>query len=187
VRQAALPVALMAVPVLIALAQLEGRCGRRPLRVGEAALITVRVRPGQRLDAAAPLGLDPGVALALETAALRLPATGEGGWRGGGPGPGLHAVTVRVGEQAALKQVAVGQQLRRVSPVRTGAGWWALLRHPGEPPLDAGGGILEVAVDYPRRWLGPGGWWTSWGLTAGFALLSIGVGWLCKGWWKVEM
>lgn len=179
------PALVLAVPLLLCLLQLEGRCGMRPLRVGEAALVRVRVGEVEALRNVGNVTLRSGGALAVETSGVRLPDRGEVVWRVRGLEAGRHSLTVRSAEQEVEKEVWVGEMDGLMSRMRTGEGWLDLLLHPGEPPIAASSGVASIAVDYPRRELEIWRWKSGW--LVPFFLLSMGAGLAFKRVWKVEM
>lgn len=136
------PLAVSVVPMALLLVQANAWFGARPLREGEAALVTARaVREGvaERLE----LRGDEGVAV---EAAVASPAEREKVWRvrarGGG---GARAVRLTGAGVDEAKQVCVGRGLMRVS-ARRGSGFWDRVLHPGEASLRAPLASLAVAV-----------------------------------------
>lgn len=179
------PALVLAVPLLLCLIQLEGRCGMRPLRSGETVLVRVRVGEAGALRNVGNVTLRGDGGVAVETAGVRLPDRGEVVWRVRGLETGRHHLTVRSAEREVEKEVWVGEMDGLMSRMRTGEGWLDLLLHPGEPPIAADSGVVSIAVDYPRRELGIWRWESGW--LVPFFVLSMGAGLAFKRVWKVEM
>jgi hypothetical protein len=179
------PALVLAVPLLLCLIQLEGRCGLRPLRVGETALVRVQVDKAQGLRNSGKVGLRSGGGVAVETSGVRLPDRGEVVWRVRGLEAGRHRLTIDIADRKVEKEVWVGEMDGLISGMRTGEGWLDLLLHPGELPIPAGSGIVSIAVDYPRKELGIWRWKSGW--LVPFFALSMVAGLAFKRVWKVEM
>jgi hypothetical protein len=179
------PLAAMIVPVMAVIAALGLYYSRSPLSAGKTSIVTIYGTPangpalsGARLDGA------PGVT--VETAPLRIPSRGEVCWGIRGVQPGLHTLTVRVGDTSYAKSVVVGPNAKMLplSAERVRGGFWATFAHTGEPALPDGA-VDRISVEYPSaQWhLGPIG--MHWLLA--FLILTILVGLVLKGPLRVEL
>ena len=171
------PLAVLLVPMLAVLAQLEANYAFAPSPVGSVELLEAR------LDAKA--GVSPrDVRLELpEGVALDAPpvrtADGEIYWRLRALAPGDHVLSLRIGAETLEKTWAVGGEHRKV-PVKRTRSWEAFL-YPGEPALAPDSAVETIALAYPERDLGalPGGELGSLAiffglsLVAGFALKDL--------------
>jgi hypothetical protein len=144
---ALVPLAFMVVPVGLLLVQLDLRYGHRPLRVGERAIVSVKLAPNADLGRVA-LSAPPGIE--VETESLRIPALNEVDWRIRAEETGLHEVQVSVGDQTVSKQITAGRNWARISLARAGRATWQQFLHPGEPPLPADSPVTSITVSYPR-------------------------------------
>jgi hypothetical protein len=179
---ALVPLAFMAVPVGLLLMQLDLRYGHRPLRVGEKAIISVKLAPNSdlaRVELSAPRGIE------VETESLRMPAVSEVDWRIRAAEAGRHEVRVSVGGESVSKQIIVGRTWARVSPARVGRGVWRQFLHPGEPPVPASAAVERIAVSYPPAELTllgrPVHWVWPW------LVISMAFGYALKGPLKVNL
>lgn len=151
------PVAIMAFPMLLLLAQMAARHQWRPLAEGETAL--VRVKPDNAAAAPSDLRLESGGGVAVEVGPLR--GQGDIVWRIRGIEPGRHQLTVKAGGQTYAKEVVVGPPLSRVSALRPGKEWTAQLLYPIEPVVPPSGFLREILIEYPPlpHWYYGSDWW----------------------------
>jgi hypothetical protein len=145
---ALVPLTVMFVPIAVVLVQTDLHYGHRPLKVGERAVIAVKLRQGLVSPDAVTLSATPG--LRVETPALRIPSLRELDWRVRAITPGRQQVRVKVGSRALGKLVLVGEMGGGVSVRRTRGGLQSFL-HPGECPLAAGAPIEWIQVAYPEE------------------------------------
>jgi hypothetical protein len=138
------PTAVILVPVLILLLQLEAVYGRRPLAAGESAIVTAQLDGGSDLRTLAPV-LE-GRAVSVETPPARIPGEHLVCWRVRATGAS-GSVVLHVGDAAACKAVQAGSGLRYVSARRV-ASWLDWIRYPAESRLPRGA-IRWIGVSYP--------------------------------------
>jgi len=178
-----LPLVCLALPVGLLLVQIDLRYGHRPLRVGEPAVVAVRLRPGGgSLDSVsvwAPQGLQ------VQTAGLRIPAEREVDWRIVGAAPGAYDLNVVAGGHTITKRVVIGPGRRRVSVARVQDGWRRQFLHPGEPPLPHPGPIESVRISYPSASLPLLNWRVHW--VWPWLLLSMAFGYALRGPLRVQV
>jgi hypothetical protein len=179
---ALVPLMFMVVPVGLLLMQLDLRYGHRPLRVGDSAIIAVRLRSSADLDR---VSLSANEGVTIETESLRIPALSEVDWRIRAKEPGRHEVEVSVAGHPLTKQVVVGGGWGRISPARVGRGGWEQFLHPGEPPLPARAAVTSVTVSYPSGELTlfgrPVHWVWPW------LVISMAFGYVLKGPLRVQV
>ncbi len=132
------PLLILAVPMVLLFVVLDAAYGRKPLRPGEAATLTVRVT--SPLPSAAPR-LEVPEGIAVETPPVRIPAMKEVSWR---IRP-AHAVSGDIRIQLGAADVTY--------PIRAGSG--TVFRSPWQQ----GAGVIEsVEIPYPDAgwaWI----WW----------------------------
>jgi len=180
---ALLPLACMILPVTILLIQTDLRYGRRPLRVGERAIVAVRLRPGRAAPDQVSLSASGGVA--VETLALRMPAAGEVDWRIRALSPGVHQLRFRVAGSELAKQIVVGERAGRISPRRVGGGLWEQFLYPGEAPLPDDRAVAYIEVSYPSAFLRLWHWRLHW--IWPWLMLSMAFGYALKGPLRVQV
>lgn len=147
---------VMALPLLVILAQVDARYGYRPLVAGEQALVTVRL-DAAGADLLEGIALEAPAGLAVETAPVRDRRQGTATWRVRAEVPGRHEVTVRLADgRTAGKLVTVGDGAPRLARVRERESLRRLLMNPAEAPLPSGQPVAAVSVALPGRRLAYG-------------------------------
>ena len=174
-----IPLAVLLVPMLAVLAQLEANYAFAPAPVGSVDLLRLELDPKAGSVRDVRLELPPGVA--LDAPPVRTP-DGEVYWRLRAEAPGDHALRLLVrndgGEEVLTKTWAVGGDHRKVPVMRTKS--WEAFLYPGEPALGRGSAVRTVSLSYPERELAvlPGG---ELGILATFFGLSLVAGFALKG------
>ena len=177
---ALVPLLCMVIPVGVLFLQGELRYAHRPLKVGEKAILAVKLGPG---GDTARVRLEPPPGIAVETAPLRIPALNEVDWRIRGTSVGRHPVRVLAGTSEQVNLVSVG------SPSVVGIVKVPLLPLPGDGERGnhsslsgraaalPGGQIASIRVTYPAadmkllRWRMYWVWpWLALSLIFGYAL-----------------
>lgn len=150
------PIAILALPMLLVIAQMGVRYQWRPLHEGEQTLIRVRVAVGQ---SPAEITLEPSEGIAVEVGPV--PGGGEAVWRIRAGKPGVHTLRFRAGEHSVDKELVVGDEFTRVSAERVAAQWTGQLLHPVEPRIPRDAGIDSIVIAYPGRpsWFSGADWW----------------------------
>jgi hypothetical protein len=171
-----LPMAVMLVPMLAVLAQLEANYAFAPSPVGAVELLEVKLDPKRPTPPRElRLELPPGVA--LDAPPVRT-ADGEAFWRLRAEAPGDHVLSLHVGDETLTKTWSVGGEPRKVPVLRTKS--WEAFLYPGEAPLPRSSAVETVSLRYPERDLGalPGG---ELGILATFFGVSLLAGFALKG------
>jgi uncharacterized membrane protein (DUF106 family) len=177
------PMLVLLIPLFLIIVQLNLHFGKRPLRPGEQTMVKVTVADSSLLSGA-PLLLKSDQSFIVETPPVRALSKNEIAWRIRAVQPGLHTLTVQIGEREVEKHLRIGNSWGPVSPVRT-ANWLDFLLYPAERRLDRQTGIRAVEVAYrplPLRLLG---WNIDWFVF--FFVLSVGAGFALKGVLGVQM
>jgi len=178
-RHSLLPMLILMVPTVLILIQLNYHYGLRPLRVGEQALVKVKMR---NFDPAAPpanITLTAPENLKIEAGGIHIPELKEICWRIRGLAPGRFNLTVSDGHEQVTKQVAVGGRLEGVSSVRTGENWVSSLLYPGEAPIPPQSALTSIEILYPELDILVLGKRINWLIL--FLVLSLGFGYAFKG------
>jgi hypothetical protein len=157
---ALVPMIVMFVPVMLLLGQLSLWYQSRPLRVGEEAVITLKLGGGG--DASWPdVRLRPTNAADVAVGPVRVLSQREVCWRIQAREGGRHRLVFDVDGRACEKELAVGDGFMRVSTLRPGWDWSEILLYPGEEPFRPGSPVRSIAIDYPGRssWTSGSDWW----------------------------
>lgn len=169
------PLVITAVPLTLAIAQLQAWYGYTGLTPGTPIVVTAGVQSGS----GAALPRLEGDGLDVSGPPRYFPTLGEVTWRvvprTTGPTT-LRLVTA--GGTVIEKQlhVATGDEVARRSPVREQPSFVGQLLYPSEPPLDAADGVSAIRLPYPERLLPVAGQAVHWlyvylALTFAFVLL----------------
>jgi hypothetical protein len=144
------PLAWMALPLLLLVAQLQAFYGYAGLTEGEPAVLTMRLRDVAQVPASRDVALEVPDGLRVDTPAVVLPGTGEVVWRLTPTAHGEHLLAVRIGSRTLTKTVRVGgAEAARRSPRRVGGALLDQALYPSEPPLPAEAAVAELRLAYP--------------------------------------
>lgn len=166
-----LPMIAGLIPLVLIFVQMEAWFDRRPLQVGEQAVLTVQLNPDHPV-VGTPVEIQLSDTARLDSPAIRTPTKNEVAWRlvAAGPGPGWTEVTVAgVTER---KTLVVGADVVRVSPRRESGGWINLIFAPSEAPLAKSGPVRRMEISYPPRELAIGGTEVPW-IVAAVVLMMV--------------
>ena len=178
------PLAVMIVPVLLLLVQLNFWYGYRPIKVGESVLVKAEIEQSINLSQT-PVSMTTSGGVEIESPGVRAFSTSEVYWRIKGAQPGEHTLTMKVGDQTATKCVVVGapDRLYRLAPLRHDGNFWDGLLYPGEKKLT--GKIQAIELAYPPIEMDVFGLQVHWIIV--YFVLSIIAGLSMKGVFKVDI
>lgn len=167
---------VLAVPMILTLAQLEGRFAHCPLEVGEETVVTVTLDSDLRREIV-DLAVPPGLSLAAGP--VRNERTGTVAWRLAAVGNGLHDLQFKRGGQVAgVLPLKIGGGLPLLHD-RTETSFWNLLFYPGSLHLENPEGLSAVSVQWPERQTKYLGFELHW--MPAFMIFSLLAGLLLKG------
>ena len=149
-RHSLVPMLILMVPTMLILIQLNHHYALRPLRVGEQALVKVKLRDAGALVRGTDITLTAPGNLKIETDGVRIADLKEICWRVRGVSPGRFDLTVSAGQEKVTKQAAVGGRLEGVSSVRTGEDWFTSLLYPGERLIPSQSAFASIEILYPE-------------------------------------
>jgi len=182
------PMVVLIVPFVLAVAQLALRYEYRPLRPGESAVVRIEVDPAQ-WDSFRNLAIAAPAEVTVETDHVRDAAARTVAWRVKAKSPGEYRLRWQAGDQAFEKKLRVADDSGRlclVSMRRPGPSWWDRLLHPGEAGLPAGGPVrgIELHGRSPYRSTPVFGLDVHWLIT--FIVVSMMAALLSKPFTKVQ-
>ena len=99
--------AVILVPVVLIMIQLQARYGYEPLKTGESRIVTIRLKEATPLDRM-NVELEPSGGLVVETPALRIPEMREVSFRVKAVEPGEHEIGVVIAGERVQKTVSAG-------------------------------------------------------------------------------
>lgn len=144
------PMVVMLVPVLLMLGQLALWYDARPLQVGEEAVVTLKLKPGNE-SLLSYVELEPMNAAQTSVGPVHIGSKHEVCWNVRANQSGYHRLVFHVGEQSGEKELAIGDGFMRVSKARPAWHWFDTLTNPWEKPFPADSPIQSIAIDYPER------------------------------------
>lgn len=174
-RLSLVPMLILAIPVVLILAQLNLYFSVRPLRPQEPALFKLKLADNASLDA--PISLKAPPEVTLETPAVRISRLHEVVWRIRPVESGRHVLTVDIAGEKVEKTVVSGNRWEAVPTVRT-SGALNLLLYPGEAPLNPAQTLKQIEVTYPTSRLYLFDFQVHWLVL--FLIVSIAVGFSLK-------
>jgi hypothetical protein len=177
-RYSLAPMLILMIPTIAILIQLNLHYGARPLRVGEQAVVKVKLREGANAD----VTLSAPENLKIETQGVHVPGR-EICWRVRGVSPGRFDLTASDGKIPVTKAGAVGGRLEGVSTARTD--WRASVLYPGERPIPSGSLIESIEIAYPAMEIRFLGFHLDWLIL--FLVLSLVLGFAFKGIFGVQI
>jgi hypothetical protein len=176
------PLAVMFLPIVLIMVQLEMRLGQHPAQPEESFLVAATFAEADGLEQAS-LQLPPG--LALTAPPLRIFDRKEITWRVEAREAGDFTLRVVVGEKAFAKTVTVGNSAARLSSKRVRAGLVNQFLHPGEPPLPKDALVESIEIKYRPRSIDSGLFESHWLFP--FFVFSIIAGLALKGVLRTEI
>lgn len=167
---AIVPLLIMIVPIAFLFGQMGLWYQARPLRVGEEALVTVKLNDDemntvfdtekQNIQMVKSNGQElhlPKVAIEstdvaeVTTGPVRAFSKHEIFWKIKAQENGYHRIVFQVGDQQFEKELVVGDGFMRVSAQRPGWHWFDILLHPCEKPFSPDSLVQSISINYPER------------------------------------
>jgi hypothetical protein len=184
-RHSLVPMVILMVPTILILIQLNSHYDVRPLRVGEQALVKVKLRDPATLARGTDISLSSPDNLKIEAGGVRIETLKEICWRVRGVSPGRFDLTVSDGQEKVTKRAAVGGRMEGVSSLRTGGHWLTSLLYPSEAPIPSQSAFESIEILYPALDIFILGKHVNWLVL--FLVLSLGFGYACKGFLGVQI
>lgn len=159
-----IPIAVMIIPVTLLLGQLSLWWQFRPLRVGEEAVVTLNLN-GNDKTAWPDVQLASSSAFEPSVGPVRVKSQRAIHWNLVAKEAGYHQLSFEVDGKTIKKQLAVGQQLMRVSERRPAWKWSDIVLYPAEEPFPIASAVKSIEIQYPghESWLtGSKTWLIAW-------------------------
>ncbi len=147
---ALIPTLVMIVPASLLLAQLALWYQSRPLRIGENAVVTMKLN-GTAESSWAAVQLEPNDALEVTTGPVQVQSQRWVCWNIKARENGYQRLIFRVDGQTIDKELAIGDGYMRVSAQRPGWSCWDVLENPKESPLSPDSPVQSIEIAYPDR------------------------------------
>ena len=173
------PAVVLALPMIVLYAHFDAVYGRRPLRVGESALVSAYTQlTGTELALTAPEGFE------VESVSVTSTATQEVVWRIRATGEGVGNLGLETPDGVVWKRAVAGKAAQYVSASRSALWWERLLLAPGEDGYESAA-VKSLEIHYPAREIGIGGWKTHWVIW--FLGISILSAYVLKGFFGIVL
>lgn len=171
------PLFWMAVPLALAVTQLQAYYGYEGLTPGAAVLVKANLRDALKEVSSThqPPVLEAPPSIRVDTPAIQLAGSTEVLWRIVPTAEGAFTLTILDGERSATKTllVSVSPDPVRRSPVRVSPGLLDQFLYPSERPLPADSPVSRITVGYPEPGMRVFGWRVHWLIV--FVVLSMGA------------
>ena len=169
------PIGAMIVPVSLLLGQLSLWWQASPLKVGDEAVITVKLA-GDSKNPMPEVQLKPSSAIETTTGPIRIRTQRAICWNVKAKEAGYHQIAFTVDDKPVEKQLAVGRGAMRVSVRRPEWRWSDVLLYPAEDPFDPQSPVKSIEIQYPERhsWMsGTHSWLIFWFAASTVAALCL--------------
>jgi hypothetical protein len=147
---AIVPMLVMIVPTILLLAQLGAWYQARPIPVGLETVVTVKLNGEPDIPLPA-VELVPSSDIEDLSGPVHVISKREVCWNIRPLQPGYHHLEFCIDGQAVVKELAAGNGMLRVSPVRPGWDWSQALLYPLEKPFDRESPARSIEIEYPTR------------------------------------
>jgi len=144
------PMLVMLVPFCLLLGQLGLWYQARPLKIGEEAVVTVRLA-GAEDDPWPQIALDSSADAKVTVGPVRIISKRQVCWKIQAAENGCRRLNFRLDDQEVDKELAVGEGFMRVSVDRPSFGVAEVLMNPAEKPFAEDSPVQSIRIDYPAR------------------------------------
>ena len=172
-RLAFMPLLYVILPITFLIVQLDRYLGSSPVPVEAPFLLTVR-----SAATATDLNLELPPEVVLTAPPVHVAADHETIWRLKGTRDGKFDLKIVGDGQTAVKNLNVGRDLARISPVRYRGNFWERMFSSAEPALPGSSPVESMAITYPERMIDIFGYEINWIWL--FFILSMIAGFLFK-------
>lgn len=173
-RQFLAPIAVASVPLLLIFVQLESWFDRRPLRLGETAVIMVELDQSQPV-AGIPAEIAVSDVARVDSPPVRVSTRNELAWRVVATSTGTGWVDVTACGMRERKSLVVGTHLVRTSARRERSGFIRQILNPSELPLSVSGPVHRIEISYPQRELHIGFSKVPWPIAVVLLMMVLGL------------
>jgi len=179
------PMLCLILPMVFMLIHLNFWFGYRPLKMEEAAVLSVKLSD-KETGSLSNVEIEVDDGMVIETPPLRISESREVNWRIRAKEPGIHTVKIKTSGITFQKIIVVSEkQFKQVSPSKIISNFWDTLLNPVEKPFSNNSLVKEIAINYPSNKIRFFGWKTHWLIL--FFILSIVAGFAFKGIFNVEI
>jgi hypothetical protein len=182
-KLALIPAAVMIVPVILIMVQLELRYARTGLMPGDTAMIKVKVAEGTDVMLEG-IRLKTGPGIEKASPAVRISSLGETDWKIRVKDEGVHDIVVSSGAGEMTLPVYSTRRLVPVFSIFKKSSILEVIFNPGAPRIPAALPFESIEIKYPAKSFGWGLFSLSWMWS--FLIISMLFGVVLKFLFKVE-
>ncbi len=143
------PLAVMLLPMIMILAQLQSWYGYEPLGPGAEAVVTVQLHSSESLSYVKIRSIS---GAHIVTGPVRIQSLCQAAWIIQADKADGGKITFQVNDEEIEKSLAIGKaQYTQISPLRPGPIITDVLLYPVERPFKSDSSVQSVTVDYPQR------------------------------------
>lgn len=176
------PMLILMWPVIIIVIQLASRYEYRPLKVGESAILSVKLANNSHLTENL---INVPETILIETPPLRILEKNQIDWRIKALQVGHFNIVVQLGNKKYNKLLSVGSKFEKLASYRVAGFSLTGLLNPAETSLPSDSFIKEIRIRYPKRELSIWGWQIHWLVI--FFVVSVGTSFAMKNVFKVQV
>ena len=186
VKYSLVPFAVMVIPIIMLLAQMNLWYGYAPLKEGNSVLIAAKLS-GKMGDPMPDISLDLPDGLELESPPMKISFEREFDWRIKVKKSGNYTLRFTSSQEAVEKELIASDEdkLLRISPKRFAPNILEEFLYPGEKPLPKDSPIESIEIKYEPGSMPLFGWDIHWIIY--YFALSVVFGFALKGLFKVDI
>lgn len=143
------PLAVMLLPMIMILAQLQSWYGYEPLAPGAEAVVTVQLDSSESLSSVKISSIS---GAHIVTGPVRIQSLAQAAWIIQADEADGGKITFQVDDEKFEKSLAVGKaQYTQISPLRPGPKITDVLLYPAERPFKSDSSVQSITIGYPQR------------------------------------
>jgi len=183
-KYALIPLCFIIIPVILIMIQLNLRYGYEPFKVGEHAVVSVKLDYSKD-SRYADINLKVPQNVVIDAPVLRINSTNEIDWRIKPEQPGTYDLEFELDNQKFTKKFVVTDKITRISPLKSKAKIIDAFMNPAEDPLPADCHIESININYKPAIMNIFSFKIHWIIV--FFAISLIAGFSLKGFFNVEV
>jgi uncharacterized membrane protein (DUF106 family) len=183
-KYALIPLCFIIIPVILIMIQLNLRYGYEPLKVGEQAVVAVKLDTSTDVRySSIKLSVPDGVV--VDAPEIRIKAINEIDWQVKVEKPGIYYLEFDLDGKKFTKKLLASNEITRFSPIKSKVTIYEAFMNPSEEPLPKDGKIDFISINYKPAKMKIFSFKLHWIIV--FFVLSLIAGFGMKGFFGVEV